>query len=109
MELGAPLVPSRRYPQAERVEADEAGGVALVVAATAFLEGDQILVVERQRAGPADHGGIALVELEPDRPADMFLAPVDQGLEHLALRREPEAVIDQLGITRHQLVLEVRR
>jgi hypothetical protein len=37
----------------------------------------------------------------------MLLAAVDRGLQHLALGREPEAVIDQLGIARHQLVLEM--
>src|SRR3546814_16326563 len=34
---------------------------------------------------------------------------VDGGLEHLALRREPEAVIDEFGIARRQLVLQMRR
>ena len=38
----------------------------------------------------------------------MLLALVDQRLQHLALGREPEAVVDQLGVARHQLVLEVR-
>ena len=38
----------------------------------------------------------------------MFLAAVNQRLQHLALGREPEAVVDQLGVFRHQLVLEVR-
>ncbi|CTQ74892.1 hypothetical protein LAX5112_04027 [Roseibium alexandrii] len=37
----------------------------------------------------------------------MFLAFVDQGLQHVALRREPEAVVNQLGVARHQLVFEV--
>jgi hypothetical protein len=32
--------------QAQRVEADEAGGVAVVVGDFAFLEGDEVLVVE---------------------------------------------------------------
>src|SRR3546814_15804044 len=33
---------------------------------------------------------------------------VDGRLQHLAVGREPEAVVDELGIFRHQLVLEVR-
>ena len=33
---------------------------------------------------------------------------IDRGLQHLALRREPEAVVDQLGIARCQLVLQMR-
>src|SRR3546814_20791613 len=75
-------------PQPQRVEADEAGGVALVVAARPFLEGDEILVIERQRTLPADHRGVALVKLHSDGAAHMLLALVDQRLQHLALRRE---------------------
>jgi hypothetical protein len=37
----------------------------------------------------------------------MLLALVDQRLEHLALGAEPEAVIDELGVARHDLVLEM--
>src|SRR5215472_7330920 len=64
--------------------------------------------VERLRRFAADDSGEALIELQPDRTLDMLLALVDEGLQHLALGREPEAVIDELGVARHQLVLEVR-
>ncbi|MNE91594.1 hypothetical protein D3C80_1892260 [compost metagenome] len=37
----------------------------------------------------------------------MFLALVDQRLQHFTLGREPEAVIDQLGVARHDLILEM--
>ena len=40
-------------------------------------------------------------------PVTFVLALVDQRLQHLALGREPEAVVDQLGVARHELVLEV--
>ncbi len=40
---------------------------------------------------------------------DQRLALVDQRLQHLALGREPEAVVDQLRIAGHELVLQVRR
>src|SRR5262245_53551002 len=63
--------------------------------------------VEALRRFPPDHSGVALIELEPHRAADILLALVDERLKHLALRAEPEAVIDQLGIARHQLVLEM--
>ena len=33
---------------------------------------------------------------------------VNRGLQHLALGREPEAIIDKLGIFRHQLILKMR-
>src|SRR3989442_12129107 len=66
----APPLPERA--QAQRVEADEAFGVALVVGG-AFLEGHEILVVERIFALAADDRHIALVELEPHPAGDEFL------------------------------------
>src|SRR2546423_2261898 len=96
-------------PQPQRVEPDESRRVAVVVGDGALLEGDQVLIVERMGALPADHRDVAFVELEPHAAADEFLAVVDRGLQHLAFGRKPEAVVDQLGIFRHQLVLEVRR
>src|SRR5438132_4629588 len=42
-------------------------------------------------------------------PYTTLFRSIDRGLQHFAFRREPEAVVDQLGIARHQLVLEVRR
>ena len=89
------------------VELDEAGRVAVVVGDGAFLEGYEVLVVKRVRALAADHRDITLVKLEPHLAADEFLAAVNGSLEHCALRGEPEAVIDKLGIFRHQLVLEM--
>src|SRR3546814_19152862 len=51
----------------------------------------------------------ALVKLQPYGAGNLGLAMIDRRLKHLALRREPEAVVDQFRITRHQFVLEVRR
>src|SRR5258708_38118621 len=51
---------------------------------------------------------MAFIELQAHRALDVLLALVDQRLQHLALGREPEAVVDELGIARHQLVLEMR-
>ena len=52
---------------------------------------------------------MTLVEFQADGAGDMGLAGVDGGLQHGAFRAEPETVVDQFGITRHQLVLEVHR
>src|SRR6516162_2580569 len=104
LEFALPL-PER--PQPQRVEPDEAFGVHLVVGDLAVLECHQIPVVQRIFAVAADHADIALVELEPHPAGDELLALVDCDLQHLALGREPEAVIDQLGVFRHQLVLEM--
>src|SRR5262249_11551885 len=93
--------------QAQGVEADEAFGVALVVDRI-LLESDMAEAVEAPWRTAADHADQALVELEPHHAFDMLLAFVDQRLQHLALWREPEPVVDQLGIARHQLLFQVR-
>src|SRR6185437_6677846 len=94
--------------QAQRVELDEARRIAMIVGDRAFLEGDEILIVQRISAFAADHDDVALVELEAYPAGDVLLAEIDRRLQHLTLGREPETVIDQLGIFRHQLVLEMR-
>src|SRR6185437_15539647 len=105
---GRHLFPQRlRQPQAQRVELDETSRVPLIVDLV-FLEGDVREAIEALRRFAPDDPRRTLVELQPYRALDMFLALVDQRLEHLALGREPEAVIDQLGIARHQLVLQMR-
>ena len=65
------------------------------------FEGDQILVVERIFALAPNNSDVALVQPEHHAPADEFLRLVNRGLQHLALGREPEAVIDHLGVARH--------
>src|SRR4029453_4891527 len=52
---------------------------------------------------------MALVEPELDRSGHELLRRIDGGLQHLALGREPEAVVDELGVFRHELVLEMSR
>src|SRR5580700_3802016 len=97
-----------REPQPERIELDEALGVALVVDLV-LLEGDVCEAIEALRRFAPDHAGEALVELEAHGALDAVLALVDHRLQHQPLRREPEPVVDELGIARHELVLEVRR
>src|SRR5713101_5676930 len=89
---GAPA--PRGEAQAQRIQPDEALGIALVVDRV-FLEGDMAEAVEAFGRLPADDAGRALVELEAHDPLDILLALVDQGLQHLALGREPEAVVDE--------------
>src|ERR1700730_14559865 len=101
-------VPPRGEAQAQCVEADEAVGVALVVDLV-FLEGDVGQAVEAVRRLPPDDPRQPLVEPQPDPALDLFLTLVDQRLQHLALGRKPEAVVDNLGIARHQFVLQMHR
>src|SRR3984893_13977564 len=79
----------------------------MIINDRAFLEGHEILIIERTRARTANDEGGALEKLQAHPAGDEFLAAIDQGLQHFAFRREPEAVVDELGIFRHQLVLEM--
>src|SRR3546814_14770863 len=85
-------------PQAQRVELDEAGGVALVVGAFVVLEGHDLFRIEAVGRLAADHVDAALVELEPHGARHLFLTVIDRGLAHLASGRETEAVLDQFGL-----------
>src|SRR5947208_2724196 len=102
------LVAAGGEAQAQCLQADKALGVALVINLV-FLEGDVREAVEAVRRLAPDDLRQPLIELQPHPAFDLFLALVDRRLQHLALGREPEAVVDQLGIARHQLVLEMRR
>src|SRR5260370_20352278 len=97
-----------RQAQAQGVQLDKTFGVALVVDRV-LLEGDVAEAVEAPGRPPADDSDRSLVELQPHDAFDILLALVDQRLQHFALGGEPEAVVDQLGIARHHLVLEMRR
>src|SRR6266850_1288214 len=77
--------------QPQGVELDEARGVTMIVGDRAFLEGDEILIVQRILALAPDHDDVALVEFEAHAAGDIGLAVIDRRLQHLALRREPEA------------------
>src|SRR6202008_3436516 len=103
--FGAP--PRRERPQSQGVELDEAARVAVIIGDRAFLQSDELLVVKREWAFASDGPGGAFIKLERPAAGDGPLTLVDQRLEHLALRREPEAVVDELGISRHDLILEM--
>src|SRR5262249_42464512 len=109
IETIRPLRPSGTFSQAkpQRIQLDKAFSIALIVDLIRF-EGDMSEAVERLRRFAADNRCLAFKELQPHDALDMFLALVDQGLKHQPLRREPEAVVDELGIARHDLILEMR-
>ena len=50
---------------------------------------------------------IALVQFESDHTVYRLLGLVDGRLEHFPFRAPPIAVVDQIGVPRHELVLEV--
>src|SRR3954469_9836495 len=78
------LLALAKRAQPQRIETDEACGIAMVVGDRAFFEGDEILIVERIGALAADHRNAALVELEPYAAGDVGLRVIDRGLQHLA-------------------------
>src|SRR6185312_14316177 len=96
-----------QQPQAQRVQLDEALRILLVVDLIG-LEGDIVLTIEAALGFASDHADAALEQLEAHRAADVLLALVDGRLQHLALGREPESEIDELGIARHEIVFEMR-
>src|SRR6266849_6670141 len=103
-----PAVAERADLEPQGVEVDEPLGVLLPVHAVR-LEGREIRPVERPRRLAAGHGHRALVELEPDGAGHVALHLVEQPLERLPFRREPEAVVDHLGVAGHQGVTEMQR
>src|SRR5205085_9900158 len=84
------LIPLRREAEAQCLQPDKALGVALVVNLV-FLEGDVREAVEAVRRLSPDDRRRTLIEFQPDATLDLLLALVDRRLQHLALRREPEA------------------
>src|SRR5260370_24912526 len=62
-----PALDERAQPQG--VQLDEAGGIAMIVGYRAFLEGDEVLILQRILALASDHDDVALVEFYPHPPA----------------------------------------
>src|SRR3989442_1147146 len=93
-------------PEAGRVQVDEPLGVPLTVDGVRF-EGGEVGPVEGAWRAAADDDDVALVEPDPHRARDVARALVHQGLERLALGREPEAVVDHLGVARHEGVAQM--
>src|ERR1700726_1009655 len=90
LAIPSPTIPaSGGEAQAQGVELDEAFGVALVVDGV-LLEGDVGEAVEASLRFSADDARRTLVELQSHDALDILLALVDQRLQHLALRGEPE-------------------
>jgi hypothetical protein len=85
--------------EAEAVEADEAGGVVLIVgfAGVGFHGGD-VFAVEAEGGLASGGHDVAFVEFQSDLTGDGFLAFGDEGLQGVALGGEPEAVVDELGV-----------
>ena len=95
---------------AQAPEPDEALGVG-VPERVAGVVGGQLVVVEGDRAAtPVDGQGARRLETQPDLTGDVALGLGHEGVEGRLERREPQAVVDQLGPARLEpglLVVEV--
>ena len=95
----------RRDFQAQRVEADEAGGVVLVVGLgrVGFHRGE-VRVVEAHGGFAACDHDVALVKFHAHRAGHVLLALGHVSLECEAFGRKPEAVVNELGILGNERV-----
>ena len=93
---------------AKTIQADEAGGVVLVVGLCRVgLHRGDMRIVETELGLTARRMDAALVELHPHRAADVLLALCHQRLERETFRSIPETIVHQLGILRHQAVAQM--
>src|SRR5919202_465714 len=98
----------RGNPGREPEEPDEASGVGLIVDLI-LTEGRELLTVQAIRRLPAGRHAVPLVEFDAHLAGDCLLRHVDKGIERLTQRREPEAVVDKLGVLLSHDVLVVQR
>src|SRR6476661_8054595 len=57
-----------------------------------------VMEVEGERGLPANDTAVAFEQLHPDDAGHPFLDFVDERVERLAQRREPEAIVDGVGV-----------
>src|SRR5262245_57000247 len=80
-------------PHPQRVQLDESLSVALIVHRV-FFERHDIGPVQAARALASEHGQRPLEDAKPRGAGDRVRDLVDELLQRLALRREPETVVD---------------
>ena len=81
----------------EAPQAHEPGGV-LVAERVLGLVGRELVVVEPAVGAAAGDEAAPGLEPQPDLAGDVPLGRVDERVERLAQRREPQAVVDELGV-----------
>ena len=89
--------------QPQRIQPDKATGFGLGVDRI-LLEGSEALLIQRVRRLPPHRGAVTLVQLQPHYAAYRGLSGVHGTLQESHLRREPEAVVAELGLALHQAV-----
>src|SRR6266403_3679995 len=92
------------YGQREKI--DEALGVLGVVAAHG--EAGEVGAIKRERRNALGDVERALPEFQADSAGDALLRDVEKSVERFAQRREPQTVIDELGIAQRKRLLKMR-
>src|ERR1700676_961420 len=95
---------AHRHRQREKI--DEAFRVLGVVAAHG--EAGEVGAVERERRNTLRDVERALPQFETDGASDALLRNVEKSVESFAQRREPQTVVDQLGVTQRECLLKMR-
>ena len=83
----------------EAPEPHESGGVLVAERVVGFV-GGEVVVVEAALGAAAGHEAPARLEPQPHLAGDVALGRVDERVERLAQRREPQAVVDELRVAR---------
>ena len=78
-------------------ELNKAFGILLIIDIF-FAKGSVIFPVKTIGGAAAHQDDIALVEFQANRPGQVPLSHIDEGIERLAKRGKPLAVVDQFGI-----------
>src|ERR1700709_2429508 len=84
------------HPRLQRPQLDEAGRGGLGEEAAGPREGGERGVIDGVGRGACDDAGMALVELQPDRPRDALVDTVHVGVEVVAQRLPPQARVDEV-------------
>ena len=94
----------RAYLQPQSVQFNESFGVFLIICTFVGLESCYFFVKQRLLAAAPNHRHTAFIELQADVAIHVLLRLIDRRLQRFTLWRPPIAVINQLSVTRHQLV-----
>src|SRR5712664_1314049 len=90
----------------QRKQIDETLRVLGVV--TAHRETRKVRTVKRERRNSFCNVESALPQFEADGAGDALLRDVEKSIERFAQRREPQTVVNQLGVAQREGLLEMR-
>src|SRR5450830_446380 len=94
--VAEPHIPRGGQLRRQAIDLDEAAGGRLVERVAGVVR-REVEVVQARVAAPTRHGGPSAVQHDPDVTRDVALGVRDEDVKGLLQRREPLAVVDQLG------------